>query len=162
MMKRSFGMAVAGLAVAGLSTLGAASASAAPVQGFNIKNVVAKKCLKFNGFDKRVTAVKCNTGDARQNWSNYPGDQIISAYVNPAAGPCLATKKNSGGNVYAKKCTSDPNTWSMAWSVNSFHDGEKAIYGNGLGRCFLKVSGGNAVCTPGHTTEQKWWVADYN
>lgn len=161
-MKIRFGMTVAGLAAAGMATFGATSASAAPVKGFNIKNVVTKKCLKYNGLDKRVTAVKCDTSDPKQNWANYPGDQIISAAGSSTSGPCLTTRKSSGGAVYAKSCLSDTSKWSPTWTVNSFHDGQKAVYGNGLGRCYLKVSGSNAVCTPGHTTQQKWWVADYN
>ncbi|MGW1376724.1 ricin-type beta-trefoil lectin domain protein [Streptomyces sp. NPDC002446] len=160
-MKRKFGMAVIGLAAAGLATFGTTTASAAPVQGFNIKHVETGKCLKYNGFDKRVTAVKCNTGDPKQNWSMYPGNQIISAFANPAAGPCLATKKSSHGAVYAKSCTDDPQKWAMTWMVGSFHDGQKTPYGNTDG-CYLKISGGDVVCTPGHQTQSKWWMADYN
>ncbi|WP_327702735.1 ricin-type beta-trefoil lectin domain protein [Streptomyces decoyicus] len=162
-MKRRTSLLIAGAAAVGMTAFTATSATAAPVPGFNIKNVAAKKCLKFNGFDKRVTAVKCRTSDPKQNWAPNPGEQIISTASSSTWGPCLTAHKPTGGYVYAKACNADGRKWSLSWSVGSFHDGDKTIYGNPVARCFLKVTGkGNVVCTPGHRTTHKWWVADYN
>ncbi|WP_030984572.1 hypothetical protein [Streptomyces sp. NRRL S-1813] len=98
-----------------------------------------------------------------QNWAPNPGEQIISAASSSTWGPCLTAHKPTGGYVYAKACNADGRKWSLSWSVGSFHDGDKTVYGNPVARCFLKVTAkSHVVCTPGHRTSRKWWVADYH
>ncbi|MEU2362902.1 hypothetical protein ABZ616_19540 [Streptomyces noursei] len=156
-MKRKAGMMVAGLAATGLAILGTTPASAEPVRGFNIKNVETGKCLVFNGVGHPVTAAACNINVPQQRWANY-NNGVISAAGSASMGPYLLAKKGGGGDVYVN--VSGFPGWSDAWSVSSFHDREKAMYGNITAGCYLKMSGGGVVCTPGRNS-QSWWMAVY-
>ncbi|WP_157878891.1 RICIN domain-containing protein [Streptomyces sp. CT34] len=151
-------MTIAGLAATGLVIFGTTSASATPVRGFNIKNVATGKCLKFNGMGHPVTAEACDVEVQQQRWAMNPDGIISVAAGNPAYGPCLLAKKGGGGDVYVNTCNFDG--WTPGFVVSSFHDREKAIYANPAAGCYLKVSGSDAVCTPGQTDE-KWWMAIY-
>ncbi|QRX94110.1 hypothetical protein [Streptomyces noursei] len=150
-MKRKFGVAVAGVAAAGVAMLGTTPASATPVRGFNIKNIAFGKCLQFNGIGHPVTAVKCDVEVQRQRWANSP-DGIISMAAG-TTGPCLLGKNKVGGYVYVNSCHFGG--WS-GFTASSYHDREKAVYVSQGAGCYLKVSGGDAVCTEGIDGRETW------
>ncbi|ANZ16480.1 ricin-type beta-trefoil lectin domain protein [Streptomyces noursei] len=157
-MKRKFGAVVAGVAAAGVAMLGTTPASATPVPGFNVKNIATGKCLRFNGIGHPVTAETCNVEVQQQRWAMHPDGIISVAAGTPTMGPCLLAKKGGGGDVYVNSCNFSG--WSSAFVVSSFHNKEKALWANPGAGCYLKVSGSNAVCTPGQDGRQ-WWMAIY-